>query len=106
MLTKKIQCQLTVSVMNPPRPGPMRDDSPNTAPNKPRYLPRSAGVYRSATTARAIGNTAPPPSPWRPRNRMNCHICWLRPHRAELMRNRLTAKMTIGRRPNRSESLP
>ena len=43
-LMKKIQCQPKLSVMTPPRPGPMSDDSPNTAPNRPRYLPRSAGV--------------------------------------------------------------
>ncbi len=43
-LTKKIQCQLNWSVMNPPIPGPSSDDSPKTAPKKPRYLPRSAGV--------------------------------------------------------------
>ena len=43
-LTKKIQCHDQVSVMNPPMPGPSSEDSPNTAPKKPRYLPRSAGV--------------------------------------------------------------
>ncbi len=33
-LTKKIQCQLNLSVMNPPMPGPSNDDSPNIAPNR------------------------------------------------------------------------
>ena len=105
-LIRKIQFHPNASVMNPPSPGPTSDDTPKTAPNSPRYLPRSAGVYRSATTARAMGKTAPPPRPCRPRNRMNCHISWLNAHRAELIRNRLTAKMTIGRRPYRSDSFP
>ena len=43
-LTKKIQCHPTVSVMIPPMAGPRSDDRPKTAPNSPRYLPRSAGV--------------------------------------------------------------
>ena len=106
MLTKKIQCQPHVSVMNPPMPGPSSDESPNTAPNSPRYLPRSAGEYRSATTASATGKTAPPPRPCRPRNRMNCHISWLRPHRSDATMNSDRAQMKIGRRPYRSESLP
>jgi hypothetical protein len=42
--TKKIQFQLTRSVIKPPIHGPSTDDSPNTAPNSPRYLPRSTGV--------------------------------------------------------------
>ena len=42
-LTKKIQCQVNWSVMKPPMPGPTSDDSPKTAPKRPRYLPRSAG---------------------------------------------------------------
>src|ERR671925_568661 len=32
-LTKKIQCQLNVSVISPPRNGPSTDDRPKTAPN-------------------------------------------------------------------------
>ena len=43
-LTKKIQCQLNWSVMIPPMAGPTSDETPKTAPNRPRYLPRSAGV--------------------------------------------------------------
>ena len=43
-LTKKIQCHEKLSVMSPPMAGPISDESPNMAPKKPRYLPRSAGV--------------------------------------------------------------
>ena len=49
--------------------------------------------------ANAIGKTAPPPRPWRPRARMNCHISWLRPANTDAARNRPTAQMKIGRRP-------
>ena len=84
-LTKKIQCQPTLSVRKPPSPGPMRNEIPKTAPKRPWYLPRSAGVKRSPMTARAIGKRAPAPRPWMPRNRISCHISWLRPdkHRAD-----------------------
>ena len=44
---------------------------PNTAPNRPWYLPRSAGVKRSPITASEIGNRAPAPRPWRPRKRIS-----------------------------------
>ena len=41
-LTKKTQCQPTLSVRKPPSAGPMRALMPKTAPNRPWYLPRSA----------------------------------------------------------------
>ena len=44
MLMKKIQCQLNGVGDEPAEPGPTSDDTPKTAPKKPRYLPRSAGV--------------------------------------------------------------
>ena len=40
---------------------------PKTAPKRPWYLPRSAGVNRSPMTASAIGNSEPAPMPWMPR---------------------------------------
>ena len=73
-LTKKIQCQLTLSVRKPPRNGPTRKAMPKTAPKRPWYLPRSAGVNRSPMTASEIGNRAPAPRPWMPRKRISCHI--------------------------------
>ena len=38
MLTKKIQCQPTVSVMNPPMAGPMSDDSAEDRPEEAQVL--------------------------------------------------------------------
>ena len=105
-LTKKTQCQLNVSVRKPPRPGPTRNAIPKTAPKRPWYLPRSAGVNRSPMTASAIGKRAPAPRPWMPRKRISCHIVWLRPDKAEPMRNRTMPNISSGRRPYRSESLP
>jgi hypothetical protein len=103
---KKIQCQLIASVMNPPRAGPMIADRPKTAPNRPWYLPRSAGVNRSPMTASEIGNSAPAPRPWTPRNRTSCSMVWLRPDRTEPSRNSTMPIISNGRRPYRSDSLP
>ena len=57
-------------------------------------------------TARLIGKSAPAPRPWMPRNRISCHISWDRPDSSEPNRNRLMPIISIGRRPNWSESLP
>ena len=106
MFTKKIQCQPTVSVSRPPMAGPMRNATPNIAPKKPWYLPRSEGAKMSPMIASETGNSAPAPSPWMPRNRISCHISWDRPHRAEPIRKTLTPNRNTGRRPKRSDSFP
>src|SRR3970282_2066424 len=54
-LTKKTQCHEKLSVRKPPRAGPIRALMPNTAPNRPWYLPRSAGGNRSPAQARGDG---------------------------------------------------
>ena len=54
--------------------GPMRNATPNIAPKKPWYLPRSDGAKMSPMIASATGNSAPAPRPWSPRKAMNCHI--------------------------------
>ena len=51
--------------------GPATNAMPNTAPNRPWYLPRSCGVNRSPMTASATGNSDPAPMPWMPRKRMS-----------------------------------
>ncbi len=99
MLTKKIQCQLMLSVMKPPRAGPTRAERPKTAPKRPWYLPRSAGVKRSPMTASEIGKSAPAPMPWIPRKRISCSIVWLMPDRAEPIRNVVIPKRRSGLRP-------
>ncbi len=86
--------------------GPMSDESPNTAPKKPRYLPRSEGLKMSPMMAIEIGKRAPAPRPWSARNAISCHICWESPDSAEPTRKMTTPVRNIGRRPNRSESLP
>ena len=53
------------------------NEMPKTAPKRPWYLPRSAGVNRSPMTASAIGKSAPAPRPWMPRNRISCSMFWL-----------------------------
>ena len=98
-LTKKIQCQLTLSVRTPPRNGPTRKAMPKTAPNRPWYLPRSAGVNRSPITASEMGKSAPAPRPWMARKRISCHIAWLRPDRAEPTRKMPMPIISNGLRP-------
>jgi hypothetical protein len=98
-LTKKIQCQLKLSVMIPPRASPISAESPKTAPNRPWYLPRSTGVNRSPMTASEIGKSEPAPMPWMPRKRISCHISPLRPESAHPIRKTEIPKMSSGFRP-------
>ena len=62
-LTKKIQCQLKLSVRNPPSVGPITDDMPNTPAIKPVYLARSAGGNMSAIVTKANAIMTPAPTP-------------------------------------------
>ncbi len=80
--------------------------TPNTAPNRPWYLPRSWGVNRSPMTARLMGNSAPAPSPWMPRKMMSWVMFWLRPDSAEPIRKIVMPIISNGLRPYRSDSLP
>ena len=86
--------------------GPMSDAMPNMAPKKPWYLPRSDGAKMSPMIASETGKSAPAPSPWIPRKRMNCHIWPEMAHSSEPSRKMLTPIMKMIRRPNRSDSLP
>jgi hypothetical protein len=79
--------------------GPATNATPKTAPNRPWYLPRSAGLKRSPMIASAIGNSAPAPMPWRPRNRISCSMFCDRPDRAEPIRKMTMPMMNIGLRP-------
>ena len=105
-LTKKIQCQLMLSVIRPPMAGPMIELSPKTAPKKPRYLPRSDGEKMSPMMAIEIGKSAPAPSPCSPRNAMNCHMVCERPESSDPTRKMPTPARKRGRLPKRSDSLP
>ena len=57
-------------------------------------------------TARLIGKSDPAPRPWMPRKRTSCHIVCDRPERSDPKRKMLTPIISIGRRPNWSESFP
>ena len=72
---------------------------PNTAPNRPWYLPRSCGVNMSPMIASATGNSAPAPTPWMPRNTISIAMFWLRPDSAEPIRKITMPSMKIGLRP-------
>ena len=57
-------------------------------------------------TASAIGNSAPAPRPWTPRAATSCHISCDSPASSEPTMNTPMPNRKIGRRPNRSDSLP
>ena len=63
ILIRNIQCQLKLSTKKPPKSGPMIDEVPNTAANKPWILPLSLGETRSAASVRARTKRPPPPTP-------------------------------------------
>jgi hypothetical protein len=94
------------SVRNPPTSGPMTNARPKTAPKRPWYLPRSAGVNMSPITASATGKSEPAPMPWSPRKKISIPMFWLRPESADPRRKITMPVMKTGLRPKRSESLP
>ena len=57
-------------------------------------------------TAKAIGKSAPAPSPWTPRAATSCHISCDSPASSEPTMKMPIPNRNTGRRPNRSESLP
>ncbi len=62
-LIRNSHCQENCSRM-PPRIGPIRNATPNTAPTIPRAGPRSWSGSRAAITAVATGKMPPAPKPW------------------------------------------
>ena len=98
-LTQKIQFQLRFCVSQPPSSGPRMAETPNTAPNRPWYLPRSRGENRSPMTASEMGKMAPAPTPWMPRKSTRLSMLQLRPDRNEPMRKIEIPMSSIGRRP-------
>ena len=61
--TKKIQRQLSASVMIPPSSGPAATASPIVEPQAAIAFPRSGPWYSAPISARAVANSAAPPTP-------------------------------------------
>src|SRR3954469_20633103 len=81
-------------------------ETPNTAPKKPEYLPRSLGGTTSPIAAWALTISPPPPRPWIARKAINSVIPWARPHSADPIRKRTSAACSTTLRPSRSPSFP
>ena len=108
MLMKKIHSQPSWSVNRPPSSGPATEETPNTAPNSPWYLPRSRGGMMSPITASASDIRPPPPRPWTARPAIitsmpstfsAVEIGEAKPQITEPTRNTTIADWNIGRRP-------
>src|SRR3954468_8358653 len=81
-------------------------DTPNTAPKKPEYLPRSLGGTTSPIAAWALTISPPPPRPWIARKAINSVIPWASPHSADPIRKSTSAACSTTLRPSRSPSFP
>ena len=106
-LTKKIQCQPRVSVM---KPAERRADEER----EPEDRAEEAGVLAALGGRVQVRDDGERDREDRARRRgpggrgtgSNCHISWLSAGSTDATRNRPIAKRMIGRRPNRSDSLP
>ena len=74
-------------------------ETPNTAPKKPWYLPRSRGGTTSPTMASVDTIRPPPPSPCRARNVISSVMFWLIPQSAEPIKNTAMAVCSTIFRP-------
>ena len=105
-LTKKTQRHERLSVMKPPRVGPMTEDMPNTPVRNPPYLPRSLGGKRSPMMIKERPIMAPAPIPCNPREIVSCVIVWLKPQRIEPITKILIPLVSNHLRPYKSLNLP
>ena len=86
-------------VRKPPSSGPAIAETPNTAPNRPVYLPRSRGDTTSPIAAWALTISPPPPRPWIARKTISSVMPCACPHSAEPARNRTSAPWSTTLRP-------
>ena len=106
-LTRKIQCQLSVSVRMPPRSTPIEPPPEATKPKTPIAFARSAGSVNSVIiNERATAETTAPPMPWTARAPTSIHCDVARPHVAEASVNSVIPSRNSRRWPNRSPSRP
>jgi hypothetical protein len=106
MFIQKAQRQPGPSVSQPPSSGPATEETANTAPMMPMYLPRSrAGTTSAIADCERIINP-PPPMPWMTRETMRKFMSVaVAPKTEPTMKIRM-APMMIGLRPKRSEIRP
>jgi hypothetical protein len=106
-LTRKIQCQLRVSVRMPPRSTPSEPPPEATKPKMPMAFARSVGSVKSVIISeRATADTTAPPTPCRARAPISIPCESENPHTADAAVKRATPARNILRWPRRSPSLP
>ena len=81
--TKKIHGHERLSVSHPPSVGPIAGPSSMTIPNRPIAWPCSSGGNVSRAIAWVVGDSTPPPIPWRTRNRINWPSVRESPHNSD-----------------------
>ncbi len=106
-LTKKIQCQLTAWVINPPASSPTAPPAEATKAKTPIARARSAGSGKSVTTIpRITAELTAPPTPWTKRAVISSG--WLNdsPQSREAAENMASPSRKTRLRPSRSPSRP
>ena len=84
MLMKKIQCQLKLSVIQPPSVGPMAGATTTAMPYMAKACPRFSMGNESARIACSDGCNPPPPAPCRTRAKIKIGKLGAIPHKKEL----------------------
>ena len=90
------------SVSQPPSSGPATEETANTAPMRPMYLPRSRAGTTSAIAACDRMIRPPPPRPCTTRATMRTSMLPARAPMTEPAMNSTIAAISTGLRPNRS----
>jgi hypothetical protein len=106
-LTRKIQCQLSMSVRMPPSSTPMLPPPEATNPKIPIAFARSPGsVKRFIISESETADATAPPMPWTERAATRNHCVVARPHASEATVKTEIPAMNKRWCPNRSPSLP
>ena len=92
-LIKKIQCQLKLSVIQPPKVGPIAGAATTAMPYSANACPRCSTGKVSARIACSLGASPPPPIPCRIRARIKIGREGASPHNNEQPVNSTTHVM-------------
>ncbi len=93
-------------VKTPPSSGPMADETPVTAPQTPKAMPRSFPWKVWASSASEVANTVAPPTPWTARQMISSMPELEMPHSSEPTVKIARPMPNMRRRPKMSASEP
>ena len=105
-LTKKIQFQLTCSVMRPPTSGPMASASAETPAQMPIAVPRSFGGNVAAMIESVAGFISAAPAPWSTRAAISSWLEPASPHHSDAAVKTTMPITKMSRRPYASATFP